>query len=65
MRKVALEPECRMGCSLSVGSHELSPLTDKILSSLSGRNHRVINEGGTAYITPFTDEMSVKGISYF
>lgn len=78
MWKVALEPEGRtrqrnrqreqrMFGSLSdegfsVVFHDLSPLKDRILSKDICRNRRVINEGGTAYITPFTDEMSVKGI---
>ncbi len=42
--------------------HDSSPLTDRILSRKAYRNRREINEGGTAYITPFTDEVSVKGI---
>lgn len=45
---------------LSVDFHGLSPLTDRILSSRC-RNHRVINEGGTAQMRPLQIVKSAKG----
>lgn len=61
-RKVALEPERRRAMLQERGSRRskrsrLIPVS----GSDPGRDHRVINEGGTAYDAPFADE-SAKGV---